>query len=150
MATGSVDGWVEATDPGGFPRARASDAERVATVAAVQDAVARGLLTHDEGGERMAAAFAARFRDQLPRLTADLPPAPPRAATAVGWPQVGATLLAQLRSELDAARAAGLRSRRVQVAALALLVGMLLTGVLALLGGLAVLGVLDHHDVLDF
>src|SRR3954447_14527840 len=148
MATGSENGWLDATDPGGFPRARASDAERVATVVAVQDAVARGLLTHDEGGERMAAAFAARFRDQLPELTADLPPAPAGAATAVGWGRLGAALLAQLGSEPAATRAAGLRSRRVQVAALVLLVSMLLTGVLALLGALAVLDVLDHHDVL--
>ena len=32
-------------------------------------------LTHEEGGERMTAAWAARFREDLPVLTADLPPA---------------------------------------------------------------------------
>jgi hypothetical protein len=149
MATGSENARVETTASGVIPRARASDAERAATVAIVQDAAARGLLTLDEAGERMTAAFAARFRDQLPELTADLPPAPPGAATAVGWDRLGAALLTQLGAELAAARAAGLRSRRVQVAALVLLVSMLLTSVLALLGALAVLDVLDHHDVLD-
>ena len=42
-------------------RVRASDADRLATVERLQDAVARGLLTPDEGSERMADAFAAVF-----------------------------------------------------------------------------------------
>ena len=37
------------------PPLRASDADRAETVRALQDAVARGLLTHDEGSERMSA-----------------------------------------------------------------------------------------------
>src|SRR4051794_41893797 len=54
-------------------RLRASDADRAATVQTLQEAVGHGLLTYEEGSDRMAAAFAARFRDELPRLTADLP-----------------------------------------------------------------------------
>ena len=38
---------------------RASDADRQATVTRLQDAVARGQLTHDEGSERMALAYGA-------------------------------------------------------------------------------------------
>lgn len=52
---------------------RASDADRTATVLELQDAVARGCLTPDEGSERMALAFAAIFQNELPPLVADLP-----------------------------------------------------------------------------
>src|SRR5436305_1876366 len=71
---------------------RASDADRHATVHVLQDAVARGLLTTDEGGERMAVAYAARHLDDLPALTADLPPAPEaaEAPAAPGWPPLAA------------------------------------------------------------
>jgi len=116
------------------PRLRASDAERTATVHALQDAMARGLLTHEEGDERMAAAFAARFRDQLPSLTADLPPvetAPPAAATKAGWRALLTALITLVRAEVTATAAAGFRSRRFLVAALV---------VVALLGGLALAG----------
>src|SRR5436190_1734999 len=77
-------------------RLRTSDAERSAVVDVLQDAVAHGLLTHDEGGERMASALAAKFRDELPPLTADLPPAPapgPAAPTAAGWRQLGSSVV---------------------------------------------------------
>ena len=39
-------------------RMRASDADRQQTVQQIQDAAARGLLTPDEAGERMSAAYA--------------------------------------------------------------------------------------------
>lgn len=55
------------------PPMRASDAERTATVLLLQDAVAQGCLTPDEGSERMARAYAATFRHDLPPLTVDLP-----------------------------------------------------------------------------
>lgn len=56
---------------------RASDADRQLTVMVLQDAVARGLLTPEEGSVRMEAAYAATHHAQLPPLTADLPPAEP-------------------------------------------------------------------------
>jgi hypothetical protein len=59
------------------PRLRASDADRLAAARVVQDGIARGCLGHEEGGERLAAVWASRWRDELPALTADLPPAPP-------------------------------------------------------------------------
>jgi Domain of unknown function (DUF1707) len=117
-------------------RLRASDADRTATVAVLQDAMARGLLTHEEGDERMAAAFGARFRDELPPLTADLPQAAPTApATAVpaGWRGLLAILVALVGAEIAATAAAGFRSRRFLVIAAVVLV---------LLGGLAL--VLGH------
>ena len=127
----------------GGPRLRASDADRAATVAALRDAVAAGLLDHDEGGERMAAAFAARFRDELPALTADLPPSAPAGrlpVTGPGWRSLGSTAVAQLRSDVTAAVAAGPRSRRFL---LTLLVAVVLVGLLVALGGLALHGLLD-------
>src|SRR6478752_3051275 len=63
---------------------RASDADRVAVVRRLHDAVVRGLLTMEECDERVAAAYAARFVRDLPPLTADLPPAPSTAPVAPG------------------------------------------------------------------
>ena len=114
------------------PRLRASDEERAETVRVLQDATARGLLTHHEGDERMAAAFAARFRDELPPLTADLPwvqPAATAATPPVGWRGLLAALVTLIRAEIAATAAAGFRSRRGLITALV---------VLTLLGGLAV------------
>jgi len=153
MTTGTTqDGDRNSGDPvwaAGAPRLRASDAERAATVAVLRDAVARGLLDHDEGGARMTAAYAARFRDELPALTADLPPgAEPEAAAAAGWRSVGSVAVTQLRSDVQAAVAGGPRSRRFL---LTLLVALLLLGVLVALAGLAVHGLFDggaggfHH-----
>jgi Domain of unknown function (DUF1707) len=98
-------------------RVRASDADRNATVDLVQDAIARGLLTHDEGGERMSAAYAATYRDELPVLTADLPPAGPAPLPASGWRPLWAMLVVQLRHEVHATRAAGIRSQRFAIMA---------------------------------
>jgi hypothetical protein len=124
----------------GAPRLRASDDERAATVNVLRDAVARGLLDHDEGGERMAAAFAVRFRDELPRLTADLPPAPAATAPAPGWRAVGSAAVTQLRADVLATVAAGPRSRRF---VLTVLVALLLLGLLVALGSLAVHGLVE-------
>ena len=57
---------------------RASDQDREQVVARLNDAVGKGLLTLPEAEERIAAAYAARFLDELTPLTADLPdPTPP-------------------------------------------------------------------------
>jgi hypothetical protein len=119
------------------PRLRASDADRAATATTLQDAVGRGLLTPEEGGERLAAAFAAVHRDELPALTADLPTdeAPAGPSAAVGWRALVALLVAQVRAELAATRAAGVRSRRFAVAAV----------VVVLLTGLVVLAAVSGH-----
>jgi hypothetical protein len=104
--------------------------------------VARGLLTHDEGGERISAAFSARFIDQLPELTADLPPA--AAAQPVGWRVLGSHLATQVRHEVRTSVAGGLWSRRLLVAVLA---AVLLLGIATTIGGLALHGLVDgaHH-----
>jgi hypothetical protein len=130
-----------AARPGG--RLRTSDAERSAAVDVLQDAVARGLLTHDEGGERMATALAAKFRDELPPLIADLPPAPAAASappTAAGWRNLGSSVVTQVRSDLRAATAAGPRSRRFLITAL---VALLALGFLIGMISLAVHGLFD-------
>jgi len=54
---------------------RASDTERDLAAALLQRHYAEGRLTLAELEERVAAAFAARTREQLRALTADLPPA---------------------------------------------------------------------------
>lgn len=72
------------------PAIRASDAEREQVTGILQRAVAEGRLTPEEGGERLAAASAARYRDELGRLIRDLPAivetaSPPVAPRGVPW-----------------------------------------------------------------
>ena len=59
---------------------RVSDAERERVAARLRDAAAEGRLTLAEADERQAMAYAARIRDDLAPLTADLPPPPQPAA----------------------------------------------------------------------
>jgi hypothetical protein len=104
---------------------RASDADREEVVRTLLDALSRGLLTLDEGDERVAAAYAARYRDELPPLTADLPPAPASAPVAPGWRALAQLAWLQVRtavSDLWRATRRVVRARpRMVVAMLALL-----------------------------
>jgi hypothetical protein len=52
---------------------RASDDERERTAQLLQSAAAEGRLSPEEAGERLAAASAATYREQLNQLIADLP-----------------------------------------------------------------------------
>jgi hypothetical protein len=115
------------------PRMRASDADRLATVKQLQDAVARGLLTPDEGSERMADAFAAVHLTDLDPLTEDLPPAPPER-TAPGWRSLGVLAVEQVRTSLTTAAAGRLNAARVAVV---LLVASLLLVLVGALTGVA-------------
>jgi hypothetical protein len=63
------------------PAIRASDAERDRTSGLLRDAAAEGRLTFEELADRVEAAASAATRDQLERLTADLPV--PAGAAAV-------------------------------------------------------------------
>jgi Domain of unknown function (DUF1707) len=123
--------------PGPQPiRLRASDADRHATVTVLQDATARGLLSHDEGGERMAAAWAARFQDELPVLTADLPAPRVEPTASPGWRQLSSLTVAQVRTTAGDLATGGWRSRQtVVLIALLVLIG-LVVGVAALHGGI--------------
>lgn len=115
------------------PRMRASDADRLATVKQLQDAVARGLLAPDEGSERMADAFAAVHLTDLDPLTEDLPPAPPER-TAPGWRSLGTLAVEQVRASLTTAATGGSRAARVAVV---LLVASLFLVLVGALGGVA-------------
>jgi hypothetical protein len=123
------------------PRLRASDADREAVVQTLLDAIARGLLTLQEGDERVAAAYAARFLDELPGLTADLPPAPAAAPVPPGWRALALLAWLQVRTAVAGLRRAtrgAVRSRpRLAIAVVALLA---LLSLMAAAGG----GVGDH------
>jgi DUF1707 SHOCT-like domain len=54
-------------------RLRTSDKEREQIAEILRAAMTEGRLTLEEGEERLAAAYAAKFRDELGPLTADLP-----------------------------------------------------------------------------
>jgi hypothetical protein len=113
------------------PPVRASDADRAATVRVLQDAVARGLLTPDEGGERMALAFAAVHVIDLGPLTADLPPAPAEV-TAPGWRVLAMMAVEQLRSTLSRPGTGRLHPARVAVA---VVIALLLVAAVASIAG---------------
>ena len=61
---------------------RASDAERERIAQVLQAAAAEGRLSPEEAGERLAAASAATYREELQRLIADLPVAQERELAA--------------------------------------------------------------------
>jgi uncharacterized protein DUF1707 len=63
----------ESTTNEGPGRVRASDRERERVASILRAAAAEGLLTMPEVDERLAATYAARYRDELEPLTADLP-----------------------------------------------------------------------------
>jgi DUF1707 SHOCT-like domain len=117
-------------------RLRASDADRAAMVARLQAAVGHGLLTLDEGDQRMAAAFAARYVDELSPLTADLPAPVPAEPFPVGWQRLGESFVAQLRHELRTTASSGVRSWWFAATALAVVLFVFLT--------LAVVGAVLH------
>ena len=108
------------------PRLRASDLDRLATVRVLQDAVARGLLTPDEGSDRMAAAFAAVHVADLAPLTADLPTSQQR--TAPGWRPLGSMAMDQVRSSLHAPWSGRLSPARIAVAVFIAFVLVMLIG----------------------
>lgn len=56
-------------------RLRASDTERERVATILRAATADGLLTLEEADERQAVVYAARYRDELTPVTADLPAA---------------------------------------------------------------------------
>jgi hypothetical protein len=61
------------TESEGPTRVRASDGEREEYAQVVQDAVSEGRLSLEEGEERLAKVYAAKFRDELGPFIADLP-----------------------------------------------------------------------------
>jgi hypothetical protein len=106
-------------------RLRASDAQRESVVHQLHEAVGRGLLSVEEGHERTATAYAARYVDELGPLTHDLPdPAP----VAPGWKAVASTAALQARTSLMGAPAwsAADRRRRRGVLVAGILLALLL------------------------
>jgi hypothetical protein len=108
--------------PQGPPPVRASDADREAVVAVLHDAVLRGLLSPEEGNDRVAATYEARFVADLPALTADLPPAPAPAPLAPGWRTLAVLAWLQLRTLFTRTTLRSVRARpRLALALVALL-----------------------------
>jgi hypothetical protein len=120
------------------PAVRASDADREAVVAVLHDAVMRGLLTLDEGNDRVAAAYAARYLTDLPELTADLPPMAAPAPVAPGWRALATLAWLQLRTAMAGLSWRDVRARPRLALAAAAVLAVLMLGVMtvgALAGG---------------
>jgi hypothetical protein len=117
------------------PRTRASDADRESVVRTLHDAVARGLLTLEEGDERVSTAYAARFMDDLPRLTADLPPAPAPTQVAPGWRALALLAWLQLRTVPAGISWHGVRARPRLAVALAVALVLAVVALSAITGG---------------
>jgi hypothetical protein len=134
---------TDATQP---PRLRASDVDRLATVLVLQDAVARGLLTPDEGSDRMAAAFAAVHVAELPPLTADLPSGQ-ATHTPPGWRPLATMAAEQVRASLHDTPSGRLNPARVAFAVLIAVILVLLFGAMvgAFFGGGDFHGGGHHH-----
>ena len=126
------------------PRARCSDADRAAAVRTLHDAVGRGLLSLGEGDERVAAAYAARFLDDLPPLTADLPPAAPPVPVAPGWRALLVMAWLQLRTALAGISWRGVRARPRLAIAMAAVLAVLVVG--AATAGELIGGGHEHHQ----
>jgi hypothetical protein len=114
------------------PRMRASDADRHATVLVLQDAMARGLLTPDEAGERMAAAFAAVHRGDLEPMTADLPHPPAKTGGSPGWRILTMMAIEQLRALFRHNDTGRLNRARVALAVLLAILLLLVLGLSAI------------------
>lgn len=113
------------------PSVRASDADREAVVAVLHDAVLRGLLTPEEGNERVSAAYGARFVGDLRPLTADLPPAPVSAPAAPGWRALMLLAWLQLRTLFTRTTVRNVRARPRLVLAVVALLAVLSLGAMA-------------------
>jgi hypothetical protein len=87
----ALSGWITGKAPGGRRpdqvKLRASDQDREQIAASLRNAATDGYLTLDELGDRLSATYAARYRDELSGLLADIPaphlPASPAPAARV-------------------------------------------------------------------
>jgi hypothetical protein len=120
---------------------RASDAEREQTAARLYEALREGRLDLAETEERVAAAYASRYRAGLAPLLADLPDSPDTRATvpsspAPEWVAIWTLVVWRARSMLwPTTRAAGPPSRwECRVAAVVTLLAAIWTMVCAVVG----------------
>lgn len=128
------------------PAVRASNREREATVTRLHHALGAGCLDLEETETRVAAAYAATLRDELPPLIADLPDddGAPRASWAgdapPSWRTMWTGLVWRARAGLwdasDASRAVPPSEFQLRLAALIVLVATFWVMVAAVLGAM--------------
>jgi hypothetical protein len=87
------------SDSGRTPAVRASDAEREAAMGRLRDAAAEGRLTFEELADRIEAAAGAVTREDLERVTEDLPaaPTPTRSTEVAPVPTRASTIFGDVR-----------------------------------------------------
>ena len=127
-------------EPEVCPRVRASTPEREETVARLHHALGEGRLDLDETETRVAAAYAAQYRDELPPLLADLPDGGPAAgrAGAPGWPDFWVSGVWRARAAVTGAPGDRPTSRQCRTAALLVVAALMWMSLCAVLGAAAV------------
>ena len=129
-------GALPRPEPDPSPRVRASTEEREETVARLHHALGEGRLDLEETETRVAAAYAAQYRDELPSLLADLPHGGPAAgwarSAAPTWHDVWVSGVWRARTTLTGAgdRPTSGQSRTAALLVVAALMWMLLCAVL--------------------
>ncbi|MBN1091643.1 DUF1707 and DUF2154 domain-containing protein [Blastococcus sp. TML/M2B] len=88
---------VPEPDPAAAPGVRASDGDREALVARLQQALAEGRLDLDEFGQRAGAAWAAVTTAELAALVADLPAEPPVEIVGSRAPEVQTSVFGDIK-----------------------------------------------------
>jgi hypothetical protein len=119
---------------------RASDAEREATAARIHHALGEGRLDLAEAETRIASAYAARYRDELPPLLADLPESDRVAAGAPAWSALWVSAVWRARTAVLGAAGSETAptARQCRVAARLVALAVLWVTVCAFLGALVV------------
>lgn len=121
-------------EPAVGPALRASDADRNHVAQVVQEALGAGMLTLAEAEDRLAAVYAARFRDALLPLTEDL---------SLGQPTLGSHSGAVPRHLVDAMHHLLAASALLRTAAFTVLARhRVMSAMLVLLGGVLIASVL--------
>lgn len=129
-------------EPDPSPRVRASTHEREQTVARLHHALGEGRLDLADTETRVAAAYAAQYRDELPPLLADLPAEGPGAAwarsAAPAWHDIWVSGVWRARTTVTGAAGEPPTSGECRAAALLVVTALIWLMLCAILGAAAV------------
>jgi hypothetical protein len=118
-------------------RVRASTSEREESVARLHHALGEGRLDLDETETRVAAAYAAQYRDELPPLLADLPAGAGFGSTAPAWQEIWVSAVWRARTTVTGAPGERPAPGDCRTAALLVVTALIWMTICAVLGAAA-------------